>query len=105
AVVNDGNGWEASLLLARSGHVNARELSAWLESAAGRTRERPIAPARDVRLPSDESEWKAAVAKAISEIRAGRYEKVVLARSRQAKALVGPSEVLGRLAKRYPQCF
>ena len=55
-----------------------------------------------------QEQWEATVARAIEEIRAGRYRKVVLARQSVAAsgtASPGAGEVLGRLAERYPSCF
>jgi menaquinone-specific isochorismate synthase len=53
------------------------------------------------------SEWEAAVAEATSRIRAGRLDKVVLARevSVTADADISIATVLVRLAQHYPGCF
>lgn len=50
--------------------------------------------------------WKAAVAQAVTEIRSGTFEKVVLARRRDCEfpEAVDRPRVLGTLAERYPGC-
>jgi menaquinone-specific isochorismate synthase len=52
-------------------------------------------------------QWERAVATAVDRIRAGRLQKVVLARDLYA-SVSGPIDerlLLGRLAKRYPDCY
>ena len=55
----------------------------------------------------DDAGWQAAVATAVSEIRAGSYEKVVLARQLHliGHRPINVPGVLGRLASRYPNCY
>lgn len=56
---------------------------------------------------ADGHAWRRAVATAVEEIHAGRYQKVVLARRAPAGVRPGtsPADVIGRLAERYADCF
>jgi menaquinone-specific isochorismate synthase len=55
----------------------------------------------------DEAEWQAAVATAVDDIRAGKLDKVVLARDVVARttAPLDPRWVLHRLSAEYPSCW
>ena len=53
----------------------------------------------------DPARWCSAVDAALGEIAAGHYEKVVLARQVRRPCLAPASELVGRLARRYPGCF
>jgi menaquinone-specific isochorismate synthase len=80
--------------------------------AVPQLRRRPAAAAVPVdahithRVP-DETAWEEAVATAVSELRSGALEKVVLARALdvEAAADVDPRVIAGRLARRFPSCF
>jgi menaquinone-specific isochorismate synthase len=75
-------------------------------------RRRPVAAttappaAVSAELPS-EAEWAAAVSTAVTALRAGELDKVVLARALDvtAEAPLDPRAVASRLAERFPACF
>ncbi len=75
-------------------------------------RRRPVAaatapPATLAAAVPAEEVWAAAVGEAVTAIRAGRLEKVVLARALDvtAPAQLDPRAVAARLAARFPSCF
>lgn len=57
--------------------------------------------------PASRAEWEASVDNALSEIRAGRYEKTVLARMQAEELRAGfdRGRILGSLAANYQHCF
>ncbi|NCT91636.1 isochorismate synthase [Cellulomonas sp. APG4] len=73
------------------------------------TASRPVAPGRVALAPGslDPEGWKHAVARAVAEIRAGRLDKVVLARDVVATTAepLDPRWVLHRLAEGYASCW
>jgi menaquinone-specific isochorismate synthase len=54
--------------------------------------------------PDVSSQYCAAVAKGVSRIRNGRYDKIVLARQHSAKGDFHPVDILNRLRNRFPEC-
>lgn len=75
-------------------------------------RRRPVAaatapPAKLSAAVPSEAEWADAVRRAVSAIRGGELDKVVLARALDvtAPALLDPRAVAARLAVRFPSCF
>ncbi|HXB66031.1 MAG TPA: isochorismate synthase [Solirubrobacteraceae bacterium] len=94
----------------------AQELLARLERRVGELRERPLplldpAPAGRYRVASamPPEHYEAAVARAVELIRAGRLEKVVLAREVQVHASGGasnfdPAALFGVLREGFPSC-
>ena len=67
----------------------------------------PVAAPRGLRYSADPVRWRAAVGAAVSRIRAGELDKVVLARDLLAEADedIDPRFVLSHLADRYPTCW
>ena len=67
----------------------------------------PVAAPRGLRYSADPVRWRAAVGAAVTRIRAGELDKVVLARDLLAEADedIDPRFVLSHLADRYPTCW
>lgn len=64
-------------------------------------------PEWKIRAVNEEAGFKDSVAKAIEEIEAGAFEKIVLARAQnlQANQAFHPLEILNALRDRYPDCY
>ncbi len=79
------------------------------EIALAAVDERPaVSPTPDgAPIDTDIEHWAGRVATAVDEIRAGRYEKVVLAVHRDiyAEQQIDPGQLLSLLAGRYPDCY
>ena len=67
----------------------------------------PVTAPRGLRYSADPVRWRAAVGAAVTRIRAGELDKVVLARDLLAEADedIDPRFVLSHLADRYPTCW
>jgi len=97
-----------------AGDDTAEGVLARLEARLGKLRERPLplldpAPTGRHRVASamPPEHYEAAVARATELIRAGRLEKLVLAREVQAHApaVYDPAAMLGVLREAFPECF
>lgn len=95
----------ASLTMRRPAPPTQREVACEVEQLLARQLQTSPVGADIVRSP-DPAIWKGKVAEGIEEIRLGRYQKVVLARSLDVPTPgLDRGRVLGALAERYPSCF
>ena len=101
-----GATWATTVAPAGATPDPVREVEAALAGQADQVR--PAGPGGfEVRATRSPTEWMDAVAAAVSRIRAGHLEKVVLAREVvvTADAPISVAAVLARLARSYPDCF
>jgi menaquinone-specific isochorismate synthase len=95
----DGRSWLT--LVTPPGAVQVPQLRRRPTAAAG------PADARIERAVPSEAQWAESVAEAVRALRAGRLDKVVLARALdvRAQAVLDPRAIAARLAVRFPSCF
>ncbi len=104
-VAMNGDTVTASLTLRQPEPPAERDVACEVERLLERHEPAPLANLDPVPAP-DPAVWKAKVADGIREIREGRYQKVVLARSIDlATPNLDRARLLGALADRYPGCF
>jgi menaquinone-specific isochorismate synthase len=105
---------DGSVLVVPAMMLGRRAGQAWLTStgdqASGLLAPRPLRPPSEVRWHDGSRsapDWERAVATAVSRIKAGRLEKVVLSRDLYAttSADIDTRVLLARLAGRYPGCY
>ncbi len=106
-------GAEGSVLVVPRVVMGRRGGKAWLTTIGdgdGLTGIRPVTPPGDIRwddgaLPMPD--WMRAVGEAVTAIRAGRLNKVVLSRDVYARASnpIDPRSLLDRLCRRFPDCY
>lgn len=104
-VAFDGERVTASLTLRQTEPPTERDVICEIEHLLERREGFGANPPEPQPVP-DPAIWKAKVSEGIKEIRQGRYQKVVLARSVDVPTPhLDRGRVLGSLAERYPGCF
>lgn len=106
-------GDESSVLVLPRVVIGRRDGHAWMTTIGGGEN---LTPLRPVASPADvhwgdgalsPPAWMRAVQRAVTEVRAGRVDKIVLSRDVFARAAgpLDPRTLLERLAGRYPDCY